>query len=175
MKKFGAVVLCFMICGAASAFERGGAFGVGIDSGIVLKPYAFQRVAFCGRWDNGLGFETGVKFYENIIKGKEEPLFYFAPEVDFKYKAFYLGGGVLLNDVIWCSQNVSFLLKTGLEFEPWDWGSVKGGFNVGLEMSPMIVKQHEGSNDVSSGLSDGFSSLFNIIKLNLGFNCYLPF
>lgn len=155
--------------------KRGGSFGVGIDSGIVLKPYAFQRVAFCGRWDNGLGFETGVKFYENIIKGKEEPLFYFAPEVDFRYKAFYLGGGVLLNDVFWCSQNVSYLIKTGLEFEPWDWGSVKGGFNVGLEMSPMIVKQHEGSNDVSSGLSDGFSSLFNIIKLNLGFNCYLPF
>lgn len=26
MKKFGAVVLCFMICGAASAFEKGGVF-----------------------------------------------------------------------------------------------------------------------------------------------------
>lgn len=178
MKKKSIVLatLLFSVLAPIFANEHGFKFGLGGLSSIMLKPYTYEQVGYSYKWDSGFFAGGDIRFLENIIpSSKEEPIVHFMFGPTFGYKNFYLSGGAFFfihNNTV-SIEEISFYVRTGASFSPWQWGKGKGGMDIGLEFSPTLYIPNSESG-LESGLVVLFGTLFNLIKLNVGVTYYLP-
>lgn len=66
-------------------------------------------------------------------------------------------------------EEISFYVRTGANFSPWQWGRGKGGMGIGLEFSPTFYIPNS-----ENGLIMLLGTMFNLIKLNVGVSYFLP-
>lgn len=158
-----------------SAFEHGPEFGVGVVGSI--KPYTYESAAYKLKWDN-FAIDMGARVLENVVPSSNEPIIMFEPGINIytgtEDAQFYLGGGMFVNIGRGTTETaISGYFRTGCTFGNWDWGTGKGGMDIGLEASPTIfIPDSENEAEVAVGAI--FGTLFNILKLNVGVTYFLP-
>lgn len=172
-------LFCSSTFGMLFANEQGILFDVGALSSVVLKPYVYEQVSYNYKWDFGLVAGVDLRAMENILKNDGEAEVYFGVGPCIGYKCAYLSGGVLLNNRLQ-DEKVSFYVRGGYRGSLWQWGKGKGGLDIALEVSPTLYAAQAESDDASaaaagSAIGTAFSSVFNLIKLNIGVTYFLPF
>lgn len=152
-----------------SAFDYGLNFNAGIDTSII-NLYLYQNVTFKIQSEEKTGAEVGLRVLENA---SFSPHFYFNPFIQFDLSHWYVGGGLMLPSNMASSDDLLWFVRTGVLFGNWDMGSGKGDIDIGLELSPTIYID-EDAKDLGGALASIFGTIFNLVKLNVGFTWYLP-
>lgn len=161
--------------------EQGILFDVGVESSVMLKPYIYEQVSYIYKWDFGFFLGGDVRVMENIYKiSDSEPIFYFMGGPCLGYKNYYFSGGVFFYNNMESIKDTFFYIRTGYRKNFWQWGIGKGGLDIALEVSPTLyIVDTEEDNDSSAALGAGiasvFSSMLNLLKLNVGVTYLLPF
>lgn len=154
-----------------NATEFGIYIGADLSESVMLKTYIAEDLNVMFRFTNGIALDGGVRIVENIIRNDPEPYVYIIPCLDFRYKHFYIGGGVLLP--VGDSMEPSFFARIGGAFGDWNWGPGKGEMNIGVEVSPMLYWIST-DDSIGSAFGSVFATIFNCVKIDVGVKWFLP-
>lgn len=180
MKKSILAIIALISLSSASlaAVEFGAVFGAGIDSSLV-HIYPYESAAVQMKVNDYFKTDVGVRILNDFSAFKDEtvPFFFFMPTINITVWHIYLGGGLCMSGKTDYGYDIIFQLRTGATFGNWEWGQGIGGMDVGLELSPTVLKvsQDESTSAAGAAIGSIFLSLFNMIKLNIGVTWYVPF
>jgi len=162
-----------------SEIKWGMSFGGGLETSLLLRPYIYESTAFVIQPTEYFNADFGVRILLNPFKNSQEPFFYVLPTLNITFYHFYIGGGAFF-DFTDSDMQVGWHARSGVVFGDWDWGTGKGNLNIGLSISPTVfIVDAEDSEDSSAkagaAIASIFTSLFNILKLEVGVTWFLPF
>lgn len=177
MKKTAVISLVILLFCAVSvsALEYGVNFNAGMKHNF-LNPFIYQDVTFRLEFNDKCGLDVGVDMMENF---KCAPYFYLSPMLSLYAGHVYLGGGILYVPDYY--DQISFFGELGFTFGRWQIGPGIGNIDIGFNISPTFYKSDkEPQSDnligqiIESIVLNGGGFLFNMPKLKIGFEWYLP-
>lgn len=147
--------------------------GVNFNAGIrpsMVNVYVYEDVAFRMEFDDTFGTEIGVDLMENFAFA---PYFYFSPYVSLYFDGFYLTGGILFHTRMNSFEDIYPWGEVGWRFGEWQMGPGIGNVDLALNISPTIALAETG-DELGDALGSIFATIFNMLKLKVGFSWYLP-
>lgn len=150
-----------------SALEHGPVVSVGVQGPVNVYPY--ESVAYKLMWED-FGIDFGLTILENPIY--KCPLFSFEPGLNIYFGNFYIGGGLFITN--YNELQVQYYARLGGIIGNWDLGPGKAGIDLGLSASPTVIVIDDEESAIGSAVGTVFATIFNIIKLNVGFTYYIP-
>ena len=147
--------------------------GVNFNAGIrpsMVNVYVYEDVAFRMEFDDTFGTEIGVDLMENFAFA---PYFYFSPYVSLYFDGFYLTGGILFHTRMNSFEDIYPWGEVGWRFGDWQMGPGIGNVDLALNISPTIALAETG-DELGDALGSIFATIFNMLKLKVGFSWYLP-
>lgn len=170
---FAAVLfLVFTPLCAEKNIKQGMNFNGGLTASY-MTFFTYENIGYkIGFYESQIEIEGGVRLLENFLF---DPYFYYCPYIQIYAENFYLGAG-FLSSVSGVEDNLhTYLVRLGWLVGNWQMGKGTGNMDIGVEISPTIFFDPYCKYPGSGILEVGKSTVANMIKLNVGFNYYLPF
>ncbi|MBO4507242.1 MAG: hypothetical protein J5747_01230 [Spirochaetaceae bacterium] len=162
-------IILALVIAPVAAMDIGVNFNAGVRPSMV-NVYLYEDVAFRMEFNDTFGAEVGVDLMENFAFA---PYLYFSPYISFYADGFYLTGGVLFHTRMNSIEDVYPWGEVGWRFGDWQMGPGIGNVDVGVNISPTIALAETG-DDLGDALGSIFATIFNMLKLKVGFSWYLP-
>ena len=167
-KTFILSLVILLFCAVSvSALEYGVNFNAGIKQSVV-NTFLYQDVTFRLEFNDKCGADIGVDMMENF---QCAPYFYIAPMLSLYAGHAYLSGGIFLYPDFY--DEIPFFAEIGGTFGNWQIGPGIGNIDVGFNISTTVYTSNTGDG-LGDALASIFGTLFNIPKLKIGFEWYLP-